>query len=416
MKITILTIGSRGDVQPYLALGVGLQQAGHTVKLTTHELFRDFVTSYGLGFFPIGVNLQAIIQGSGHDLVESTNPFQALNRLRQALDPVMAECLEQSWQACQDADLVISTGTAFWGDDIAVKLGRGSVFALLYPMVFTQEILSPLMPPSLRLEPGFNGLSHQVINRFYWQIYRASINRWRQNTLGEAPLGGCPFFGDRWKTQLKLFGYSSQVVPFPKDWDQTCQVTGYWFLDSPRDFAPPPGLMDFLADGDPPVSIGFGSMASRSLETTLEIALAALKKEGQRGILLTGWSGVSDPDLPDSVFKLESVPHDWLFPQMGAIVHHGGAGTTAAALRSGVPSVVVPFFADQPFWGDRARQLKVSPTPIPRKQLSVDHLATAIHRAIADRALRQRAGQLGARLRAEGGVAAAVAAIEASFG
>lgn len=414
MKITILAIGSRGDIQPYLALGVHLQQVGYTVTLATHETFKDLIGGYGLNFIDMGGNIQERLQDDKiKATIEAANPFQMLSLLTQTLEPILLESLARSWQACQGADLVISTGTAFWGDDIAAHLGIGSVFALLQPMVASQEILSPLMPPQVRLGPGFNWLSHQIINRFYWRTYRPFINTWREGTLGEPGHRSCPFFGNRWRKQPKLFGYSPQVLPHPQDWDQTCHVTGYWFLDQPPGFTPPPGLEDFLADGEPPVSLGFGSMMSRDAEQIIDIGLQSLKKQGQRGILLTGWSGVTNTDLPDSVFKLESIPHDWLFPRMKAIVHHGGAGTTAAALRSGVPAVVVPFFADQPFWADRVHRLGVSPPPIPKKRLSVDRLAGAIERAIADSQLRQQAHHLGTAIRAETGLAAATRVIDA---
>lgn len=417
MNITILTVGSRGDVQPYLALGVGLKQAGYTVKLTTHETFKDLILSYDLDFFPIGGNVKEITQGeTGRATIESgNNPFKMLTLLSQALEPIMAESLDNSWQACQDADLVISSGTAFWGDDIAAYLGIPSIFGLLQPVVLTSQIPSPMAPPSWKLGPLFNWLSHQVISRLYWKLFEPPINQWRQARLGEAPRTTCPFLDDRWRTQPKILGYSPSVIPPPTDWTDNCHVTGYWFLDAPTNFAPPRALLDFLADGEPPISIGFGSMASRHAEEITEIALSALKKTGQRGILLTGWSGVSNADLPDHVFKLESIPHDWLFPKMKAIVHHGGAGTTSATVRSGTPGVVVPFFADQPFWADRMAQLGVSPRPVPKQRLSVDRLTEAIRQAIADSALRQRAAQLGTTIRAEDGVAKAVQVVHTTL-
>jgi sterol 3beta-glucosyltransferase len=197
-------------------------------------------------------------------------------------------------------------------------------------------------------------------------------------------------------------------VPKPADWNGSCHVTGYWFLDAPDDFAPPAPLLDFLADGEPPVSIGFGSMSSRDAEAMTDMALTALQQTGQRGLLLTGWGGITQTDLPDTVFKLEAIPHDWLFPQMKAIVHHSGAGTTAAALRSGVPSVAVPFFADQPFWGDRAVRLGGSAASIPKQSLSATRLTEAIRQATENEALRAKAKQVGHTLQREDGVAEAI--------
>jgi len=411
--INILTIGSRGDVQPYLALGVGLKRAGYQVRLTTHDTFKDLIKSYGLDFFPIGGNVQAIVQGeAGQATIESgRNPFKALSCLAQALAPIMVESLDNTWKSCQDADLVISSGTAFWGDDAAARLGIPSVVAMLQPLLKNHAFPHPMLPPR-SLGGWGNGLTYEFFNRFYWQLFKAPINHWRQKTLQMPPSNACPFLSDRWRTLPKLFGYSPTVIPHPPAWDDSYHVTGYWFLDAPDNFTPPATLQDFLADGEPPISIGFGSMATRNPEELTAIALAALEKTKQRGILLTGWSGISNADLPDHILKLEGIPHDWLFPRMKAIVHHGGAGTTAAAFRSGRPAVIVPFFADQPFWGDRAAQLGVSPKPIPKQRLSAERLARGIEDAIANPTIQQRANHLGTIIQSENGIAQAQQIIE----
>lgn len=414
MKITILTIGSRGDVQPYVALGKGLQQAGFTVRLATHDTFAPLIHEAGLQLFPMGGNIQAITQGeAGRHLIEAGgNPVQSLRRLAAALDPVMAEGLRDSWWACQGADAVISSGTAYWGYDIAEHLGIPYFFAGLQPLFPTGSFLHPMAPPSLRLGGWANRATHEFFSWFYWRLFRDPINRWRRETLGQPPRYQCLFTSPHWCTVPKLFGYSPVVLPHPPDWPDTCHVTGYWFLDHPQDFQPPRALQDFLAAGPPPISIGFGSMTYRDPEQITELTLAALAKTHQRGILLTGWGGIDQGDLPDHVLKLESAPHDWLFPKMKAIVHHGGAGTTAAALRSGVPSVVVPFFADQPFWGRRLMDLGVSPSPIPKPRLSADRLANAIQKAIHLSPMPQRAEEIACKMQSEEGVTQAVNLIQ----
>ncbi|MCP4593378.1 MAG: glycosyltransferase family 1 protein, partial [bacterium] len=157
------------------------------------------------------------------------------------------------------------------------------------------------------------------------------------------------------------------MAPKPSDWGEQAHVTGYWFLDHVSDWQPPADLVRFLESGPPPVYVGFGSMMSRRAEQTTRITLDALKQSGQRGLIATGWGALSQSDLPDEVFLIESVPHDWLFPRTAAVVHHGGAGTTGAGLRAGVPGIVVPFGGDQPFWARRVEALGVGPAPIPRK-------------------------------------------------
>jgi UDP:flavonoid glycosyltransferase YjiC (YdhE family) len=189
-------------------------------------------------------------------------------------------------------------------------------------------------------------------------------------------------------------------------------VTGYWFLDPAADWTPPSALVEFLATGPPPVYVGFGSMGNQSPEETADLVVQALLQAGQRGIILSGWSGLRTAEKPDSVFMLDSAPFSWLFPRVAAVVHHGGAGTMAAGLRAGVPSIVVPFFGDQPYWGQRVVELGVGPQPIPRRRLTAERLAKAIQQAVSDQPMRQRATELGARIRAEDGVGRAVAIVE----
>ena len=181
-----------------------------------------------------------------------------------------------------------------------------------------------------------------------------------------APFFG-PFDAEPVRGQPILYGYSPAVIPPPADWGADIHVTGYWFLDPAEDWTPDAALTDFLAAGPPPVYVGFGSMSSRNPEATANLILDALARTGQRGIIHAGWGGLQRTDLPASVMMVDGVPFAWLFPRVAAVVHHGGAGTTSAGLRAGVPSVVVPFFGDQPFWAQRVADLGVGPAPIPRR-------------------------------------------------
>jgi UDP:flavonoid glycosyltransferase YjiC (YdhE family) len=187
-------------------------------------------------------------------------------------------------------------------------------------------------------------------------------------------------------------------------------VTGYWFLDRPPDWQPPADLVDFLAAGSPPVYVTFGSIIDRNPEALTKLVLEALALTGQRAILDTGWGGLSNAELPEQVFKVESdsAPHDWLLPQMAAVVHHGGTGTTFAGLRAGLPSIVVPSFGDTFFWAQRVADLGAGPPPIPKKQLSAERLAAAIHTATSDKVMQDRAAALSQQIRSEDGVARAV--------
>jgi sterol 3beta-glucosyltransferase len=191
-------------------------------------------------------------------------------------------------------------------------------------------------------------------------------------------------------------------------------VTGFWFLPAPG-WRPPPRLAAFLESGPPPVYVGFGSMVSAEAARAGRAAVAALRRCGRRGVLATGWGGLEADGWGDDMCAIDAAPHDWLFPQMAAVVHHGGAGTVAAALRAGVPQVGVPSWGDQIFWARRAAALGVGPPPLPRTRLRADSLAAALERALDDPRTRRRAAALAAIIAGEDGVGRAVAAIEARF-
>jgi sterol 3beta-glucosyltransferase len=213
-----------------------------------------------------------------------------------------------------------------------------------------------------------------------------------------------------------LSAYSPTVIPHPSDWPAHVHVTGYLFLDGQPDWQPSPELQAFLDAGDPPVSVGFGSMAGRNPEQLAGLVVDALARSGRRGILLTGWGGLRAARVPENVFVVDAAPHSWLFPRMAAVVHHGGAGTTAEGLRAGVPNVIVPFVFDQPFWGARVQTLGLGPQPIPQKKLTADRLAQAIDSVVTDPGMRRRASSCGKAIRAEDGVGNAVAVIRRYFG
>jgi len=210
-----------------------------------------------------------------------------------------------------------------------------------------------------------------------------------------------------------IYGYSPTVIPKPPDWGDNQQITGYWFLDTVKGYRPETALRDYLEDGPPPVCVGFGSMVDHEQKAIDRLVIDALRETGHRGILLGGWSQLGSGDLPEFVFRVDAVPHDWLFPRMAAVVHHGGSGTTAAALRAGVPSVVVPWFGDQFFWGWRVQELGAGPKPISRNKLTTAKLVGAIQQAVSDESIMCEAAQLGRQIRAEDGVGTAVKLIEA---
>lgn len=414
-RIGIIALGSRGDVQPYVALGKGLQDAGYFVRLVTHESYERFVRSYGLDFWPVKGNVQELMQTEEVRLLLEKGNFLAITSftVREARRAAL-NWAEEGLAGCQGLDLLLAgIGGLNVGLALAEKLDLPFLPAYVIPFTPTAAFPGALFPQSLtRLGGVVNRWTHHLTRQVMWQGYRRADNQAREQVLS---LPAAPFWGPHRANRLRraptLYGISPSVVPKPADWGGNIHVTGYWFLEAEPEWTPPPALVDFLQKGPAPVYIGFGSMTQRKPEETADLILRAVAQTQQRAVILSGWDGFRKQELPDTVFVVDSVPHDWLFAQVAAVVHHGGAGTTAAGLRAGIPSIVVPFFGDQPFWGYQVKALGVGPAPIPRAKLSTERLAQAIHQAVHDQPLRQRAADLGAKIRGEDGVAEAVAIV-----
>ena len=413
MRITIITAGSRGDVQPYIALALGLRAAGHEPRVATHETFRAWVSGYGLDFAPVAGDPRAVLRSRAAERWLATgrnrNVLGFVRELR-ALAPALVESsLADYWQAAQGADALVYSVVGIASLHVAERLGVPAFAAFLQPMTRTREFPTIGFPQRPRLGAAVNLATHAAAEQALWRPFRAQVGAWRRDTLGLGPRPALT--PHRQMAALgvpTLYGFSRHVVPRPADWGPSVHVTGNWFLDRPAGYEPPPALRDFLAAGPPPVYLGFGSMTPQGAEGMTRTLLAALERAGRRGVLLRGWGSLGTGDLPPWAIAVDDVPHEWLFPRMAAVVHHGGAGTTAAGLRAGVPSLVVPLGFDQPYWGWRVAQLGAGPRPIPRKRLTVDRLARAITEATTNDAMHRRAAHLGALIRAEDGVGEAV--------
>jgi UDP:flavonoid glycosyltransferase YjiC (YdhE family) len=392
-----MTIGTRGDVQPYIALGLGLKAAGHEVTIATLVEFEALVTAYGLQFDTIRGDFLKTAQSGGDQKL-------SFKLIREWVE-MAHETLADEWASAQSADVLIYSPAALGGYHIAEKLGIPTFAAFPAPMYSpTREFPSPYFPFT-NLGP-FNKLSHQFLIKAGPSLYRKPILKWRRDVLGLPPVKDeTILYG---KPVPKLYAFSEAIVPRPADWDETSIVTGYWFLDAPANWQPDPKLVKFLQEGSTPVYIGFGSMFIGGGKQKTEMVLEALRLAGQRGILATGWGGLTEDNTSKDIFVLDSVPHDWLFPKVAAVVHHGGAGTTGAALRAGKAQVICPFVGDQFFWGRRVADLSVAPPPIPQAKLTAEKLANAIQSAVLDNNIRQRAHLLGETIRAENGIERAV--------
>jgi len=416
MRIVIITIGSRGNVQPYIALGRGLINAGHTVRLAAHTDFEDLVRSNGLEFFSIRGNSQEMMgKQERREVLEKGNFITAARYIIGSAEHALSEWMEDGLAACQGMELLISGSVGMTvSTSLAEKLQLPLLQAQIFPTAPTRAFPSVIIPQTLPNLGGlFNLISTHLVSQITWLAVRPLINRARKEILDLSPAS---FIGLSHTNPPKgfplLYGFSPSVIPAPADWRTEDHITGYWFLDPPDDWTPPPDLLNFLQAGSPPVYVGFGSTGSSDPAETTDLVLQALSKIQQRAILLSGWGGMQKTDLPASVFMLDSIPFSWLFSRVAAVVHHGGAGTTSAGLRAGVPSVVIPFSTEQAFWGRRIHELGVGPMPIPRSKLTVDRLARAIQDAVTNPVMLQRAAELGAKIRAEDGIADAVEVIK----
>jgi len=410
MKITILAVGTRGDVQPYVALGLGLKAAGNEVRVAAASNFEHFIRSYGLEYGRLEGNFRELMEADTvQKVMTGHSPVQVYREMTNLSRQILDKFSSDLWQVGQGAEGLIYSTVALTGYSIAEKLRIPSFWAPLQPMSRTHSFPSVVMSSGNHRSSTMNWITHLIEEQMAWQPLRVYTNQWRKDFLGLPPY---PFKGLR--PQLPkmrypvIYGFSPAVVSKPSDWGDNVHVSGYWFLDQQKDWQPPAGLVDFINNGEPPIYIGFGSMNNREAAKMTRTVIDAVALAGQRAVVATGWGSLTDADLPDTIYKVDSVPHDWLFPQMAAVVHHGGAGTAAAAFRVGIPSVVIPHVMDQPFWGWRAFELGVSPQPIPRKRVTAENLATAITTALNDTELRQRASALGKQIRSEDGVAKAV--------
>ncbi|KAI8803606.1 hypothetical protein BJ742DRAFT_749002 [Cladochytrium replicatum] len=432
LRITCLTIGSRGDVQPYIALCKRLMQSGHHCRIATHLEFKGWIESHGIEFREVGGNPEELMR-----LCVDNGMFtysflkEGLGRFRGWLD----ELLMSAWDACQGSDVLIDSPSTLCGVHIAEALGVAYFQAFTMPWTRTRM--------QVHMGPGYNYMTHVLIDQVLWTGIAPQILKWRKNVLNRP---ACGYISPLDQKIPMLYNFSPVTVPPPVDWPDWVHTTGYWFLDNPEiNWTAPQTLVDFLegkpartpqnysssgADQDgaaskkPIVYIGFGSIIVPDPDGMTQIIVEAVKKAGVRAILSKGWSarakeqaGAADAaisgaelagEFPDDIYPLDKVPHDWLFPKVAAVVHHGGAGTLSAGMRAGVPTIVKPWFGDQYFWADRMQDLGVGCAV---RKLTVDKLAAALIQVTTDDKMKEKARLLGERIRSEDGVGNAVKCI-----
>jgi sterol 3beta-glucosyltransferase len=411
MKVVVIALGTRGDVQPMIAFGQGLASAGYDVRVATHEPFRHLVTGVGLDFAPCQLDMRAFLgEGEGQAWLESgQNPLRAILQFHRAITPHLPALFAELRAATVDADVVVGMAAGILESTMADAAGAKFVRASIMPLTKTRVFPNVTAFPFARLPGPINALTHTVADQVVWHLFRGELQTFRRSVgLAPIPWRG-PYHRLMRERSLVLNAYSPRVVPHPADWPDWVHTTGYWRLDDPHDSSDRTAIQAFLDAGSPPVYVGFGSMTPSNASNLTETVVGALRQVGVRGILMTGWGGLTSASdqVAGDLLVVDRVSHPWLLPQTLAAVHHGGAGTTGAAISAGVPSVVVPFFADQRYWGGRVARLGLGPEPMHYTKLTVDKLAAAISFAISD-PVRARAASLGRDVAAERGVAEAV--------
>lgn len=404
MRIAVVCNDTRGGIQPYVALGLGLRQAGHEVRAVAPSDFTSMFDEVGLPVAPLSGSIEAAVRGSNGGAERGT--LASMRFASRELPAYLHTWTRETLEACEGVDVVTGgIGGMAVGLSVAEKLGKPFLETHLQPVgAPTDAYPGVLLPGTPRwLGSWAMRLSHHLSEMGVWMPFQGAMRSAREKVLG---LTGRATAADG---QPVLYGFSRHVLQVPSSGERARHVTGYWTLPAAPTWSPPPALEAFLAQGGPVVSIGFGSMANQDPEAVTALVLGAAHRAGVRAVLLAGWGGLASLAHGADVFCADAVPHDWLFPRVAAVVHHGGAGTTGAALRAGVPATVVPFLMDQPFWGSRVAALGVGPTPIPRARLTQERLTNALRRTVEDAAMRARAAALGVQIRAEDGVAEAVA-------
>ncbi|WRT64019.1 uncharacterized protein IL334_000946 [Kwoniella shivajii] len=427
MRITCLTIGSRGDVQPYIALCKGLQAEGHTTRIASHGEYKDWVEGHGIEFASVGGDPAELMQmcvDNGMFTVSFLK--EGLQKFRGWLD----DLLNSSWEACQNSDLLIESPSAMGGVHIAEALRIPYFRAFTMPWTRTRAYPHAFAVPEYIRGGSYNYMTYTMFDQVFWRAISGQVNRWRKHVMNIGPTS----FEKLEQHKIPfLYNFSPSIVPPPLDWTEWIHVTGYWFLENADEsqsneekWSPPEGLIDFIDNahdnGKKVVYIGFGSIVVSDPEEMTRCVVEAVTESGVCAILSKGWSdrgskskgdtgdseGADGVKYPPEIFSIDSIDHSWLFPRIDAACHHGGAGTSGASFRAGIPTIIKPFFGDQAFWAERAESLNVGSAI---RKLTSEHLAEALIKATTDEKQISKAKVVGEMIRKENGVAKAIEAI-----
>ncbi|RCK59095.1 Sterol 3-beta-glucosyltransferase [Candida viswanathii] len=414
-NITLLTIGSRGDVQPYMALGKGLVKEGHNVTIATHGEFGDWIKKSGLNFKEIAGNPAELMSFM---VTHNTMSVGFLKDAQKKFKSWIATLLTTSWKACQGSDILIESPSAMAGIHIAEALGIPYFRAFTMPWTRTRAYPHAFFVPDQKKGGSYNYLTHVLFENIFWKGISGQVNKWR---VQELDLPKTNLYRLQQTRVPFLYNVSLTVLPPAVDFPDWIKVTGYWFLDEGSgDYKPPEELVKFMsdaaADGKKIVYIGFGSIVVKDAKSLTKAVVEAVKRADVRCILNKGWSDRLDKkgkddievELPPEVYNSGAIPHDWLFPRVDAAVHHGGSGTTGASLRAGTPTIIKPFFGDQFFYATRVEDLGAG---LGLKKLTAKTLANALVTVTEDLKIIEKAKRVSEQIKHEHGVLSAIEAI-----
>ncbi|MHC8494482.1 glycosyltransferase [Thalassospira sp. SM2505] len=424
MHVMLMTYGTRGDVQPFVALGRGLIQKGHRVTVAAPERFAGFITDHDLEFAALTDALIALMDDP--QFADASDPkASALAKLRSLFAigkkarGLQDRLLDGIFRAIDQAkpDVIVFHPKTFGALPIGRHFGIPVVMAQLIPSFIPTGDYPHMGVPDLGprgvLGRWYNRVTGTLIYRLLNATLRRQVHRWaarRQNGINANSLDILQSCKSGTLPMIHAFG--NAVINRPTDWPTHATVTGYWFLDGgAQTNLPDPALKSFVERHENLIYIGFGSMHGNDPTAMAEMIVKAVSQAGVSAIIATGWGGMGDIDWPSNILAVREVPHDWLFPKVDLVIHHGGAGTCAAALRAGRPSIIIPFFGDQPFWAKRLHGLGVAPCPIKPAKLDAAILAHQIKTVLETPAYRNNAERVASKIADEDGIANAIAEI-----
>jgi UDP:flavonoid glycosyltransferase YjiC (YdhE family) len=413
-SITIIGLGTRGDVQPLIPLAERLVQQQYDVTIATHDCFKQLIIDHNLKFCSAGGNPMEILESSaGQELLNSgSNPLLNVFRLVKLAKPIIIEIFQKVFWACSQTDIILGNDVAlFLGHYLGKKLNVPHVQIHYYPLHATETM------PNIYFNLNFLH-NHKFIQKKIYRLthflYEKVFSFLMQSSISEActtilNLPAVDSYSSALRqTPLTLCAFSPHIVPKPYDWNDRIHLTGYWFLNHEAEWKAPSQIEKFIKAGSAPIYIGLGSKPTENPKKMTDIIIEALCISGQRGILSTGWKGLSKNYEHENVLFTDYIPFDWLFPKMSMVVHAGGLGTTFCGIRAGIPNIVLPFFDDEPFWANRIHALGIGPKPIPFKEINAKKLAHAINEVISNPRIKKDASFFGKLIDAEKGVEKAV--------